>query len=243
MHYAKDHAHPPVNMVKRKRKRDSLESVFLLGSGFYLFTMTLPLFSHLHFDSMGRSVSNMFSTRRIRERSQERHVYDHNNKFLRTIKQSRSSMKRVVFLQSPLLQLASGALWDQSFKPESKQDGRIIGENIESHVEVAIDDDNDNCVPMAEWQTMAFPTCNQFHEVNMLASPRVISYGGRFKSNKLQFYPYMQQNSTAAPLDDEYGHEVFDSNTAKLLSNGWFRNAWRLTNSYQNNQVAVKTLR
>ena len=240
MHYGKDHAYPS---VRPKRKRDSLEVFFFLGSGFYLLTMALPLFSKPHFDSMGQYASRGFSTRRVRKRSRERYVYGHINDHLRRSQISGAPRRRVVYLQDASLQVASYTVWDMNLLLASTQDDGTVGKNEDTSMKLTIDDDDNSCVPMAKWQSMAFPTCNTFHETNTFASSRVLSYyGGRFKSNNLQFYPYMQQH-ISANTTDQFEERVLDLYTAKLLSNGWFRNAWRVTNPYQNVEVAVKTLR
>lgn len=91
------------------------------------------------------------------------------------------------------------------------------------------DHGDESCENMAKWQSMSFPTCNSLHEMNVfstgphlaLRSPATNSAN----SAKLQF------------------KLVQDTYSAKLLGNGWFRDAWKVSDEVSNSTVAIKTLR
>jgi len=88
--------------------------------------------------------------------------------------------------------------------------------------------DNRHCEPMAKWQSMSFPTCNSLHEMNVFSTT-----------------PYLQ-----APVSKSRGKRVtsqhniiHDTYSAKRLGNGWFRDAWKVSDQVNNSSFAFKTLR
>lgn len=59
------------------------------------------------------------------------------------------------------------------------------------------DDDNPDCVPIADWQTRSYPNCNQFHEMDL---PRGI---------------------------DEFDNGNQKQDNLSYLARGWFRSTWQ----------------
>ncbi|KAL7465736.1 hypothetical protein ACHAXS_006055 [Conticribra weissflogii] len=93
-----------------------------------------------------------------------------------------------------------------------------------------------NCVPMAKWQTISFPTCNIIHEINVFSSSSTLL---QLNSHNPQFHP--------RPLQNHYvqtqGFVIREQYSSQLLGNGWFRNAWRVRDETNGLDIAMKTLR
>ena len=90
-----------------------------------------------------------------------------------------------------------------------------------------------DCIPMAAWQTLSFPTCNSLHELNIFASSPTMSY----------FRPHRQRNDHRFPGEKISGHGIpISESSVRLLGNGWFRNAWEV-DTFNGINVAAKTLR
>jgi serine/threonine protein kinase len=78
-----------------------------------------------------------------------------------------------------------------------------------------VDDPQDGCVPMADWQSKSFPNCNSVHELDLRsAGPNV-------------------------GVDETVGFE----DTLAFLGQGWFRQAWQLDHGDLGESVVLKTLR
>ena len=103
------------------------------------------------------------------------------------------------------------------------------------------------CVPMAEWQSLSFPTCNSLHEINIFSSSPVLSYFSprHHQQNKLHssnFHRYYHREEKGEViLRDRI--PLLNSYSSKLLGNGWFRHAWNVMDSNRHESVVVKTLR
>jgi len=90
-----------------------------------------------------------------------------------------------------------------------------------------------DCVPMQPWQTMSFPNCNAFHELNMIGSGRNATVdndrhgGGRARRGG----------------SDSSAYKVREDNI-DFLGRGWFRAAWKVDSGiHENDPVVLKTLR
>lgn len=88
-----------------------------------------------------------------------------------------------------------------------------------------------NCVPMAKWQTMSFPTCNTIHEINLFSSSSMLQYP--------QFHPRLRQ----IHIGQSHGFNIREQYLSQLLGNGWFRHAWRVKDEIHGLNMAIKTLR
>ena len=76
---------------------------------------------------------------------------------------------------------------------------------------------DDNCIPMASWQTDSKPNCNTMHEIDMSSS----SAHNEF-SNSQSFYNFPDESNTV------------------LLGKGWFRFAWRIDTFRLNHEEGDK---
>mmetsp|Transcript_18065 Transcript_18065/g.37022 ORF Transcript_18065/g.37022 Transcript_18065/m.37022 type:complete len:600 (-) Transcript_18065:503-2302(-) len=88
-----------------------------------------------------------------------------------------------------------------------------------------------NCVPMAKWQTMSFPTCNTIHEINSFSSSSMLQ--------DPQFHPRPRQNHNG----QSKRFAIREQYSSQLLGNGWFRHAWRVKDEIHGLNMAMKTLR
>ena len=85
------------------------------------------------------------------------------------------------------------------------------------------------CEPMAKWQSMSFPTCNSLHELNV------------FSTNS---YLALRSPATTSSKRTNPQHKIIqDTYSAKILGNGWFRDAWKVSDEVTNTTFAIKTLR
>ena len=106
--------------------------------------------------------------------------------------------------------------------------------NVSQHDDQSQDEESPNhgdesCENMAKWQSMSFPTCNSLHEMNVFSTGPHLAIRSpatnSVNSAKLQY------------------KLVQDTYSAKLLGNGWFRDAWKVSDEVSNSTVAIKTLR
>ena len=225
-----------------KRRRDSVEVLFLLSSGFYLITLGLPLFLYRPIDSVGDHKSKVLRAGHIQKRRDEKQLHNRKPYHRGPNKHVGTSTRRVVFLdESTPNQYTYDPIKHDMETPDSLflRYGSINNHNFD---ELQIDDSNE-CIPMAKWQTTSFPTCNMFHETNLFASSQVLSYDHQRVKNRLHFISYMDLINASLNTNREYNHVLLDSYETKLLGNGWFRNAWKVINVDQGINVAVKTLR
>ena len=111
----------------------------------------------------------------------------------------------------------------------------------------------EQCVPMASWQTTSYPNCNSIHEIDLVRSSGPGSY--TFPNNKQQQlhnnqYPRRRSISTYPPSLQNYMfylHTTYPSNKSsrannakfnarglmkeesiEFLGQGWFRGAWEM---------------
>lgn len=93
--------------------------------------------------------------------------------------------------------------------------------------EGSFEQNNDSeCVPMAKWQTMSFPTCNSMHEIGLFATSPTLSYFNFHEGT-----------------DGEQRVSIPNAQNVNLLGNGWFRDAWNVVDLNHDASLAVKTLR
>lgn len=136
-----------------------------------------------------------------------------------------------------------------------------------------IENNNDECVPMASWQTTSYPNCNSIHEIDL-----VLSSG----KGSVAFPPLQQHGNTSAPTTTtmrrrrwltQHPWQTFKDNPHRkhpelnpmmgmiqqqditFLGQGWFRAAWRMDSKglqeydeeeedyYDTESVVLKTLR
>jgi DNA-binding cell septation regulator SpoVG len=147
-----------------------------------------------------------------------------------------------VYLQA-LDHNASSKWSQQNVRIKSPLHVSSISQTIDTEVEDKGDDSSD-CIRMAEWQSKSFPTCNLFHEANIFSSSQVLTYFslGRQRSRNRHFNSFIHQINSK-DTTTELEHAILNSYRTKLLGNGWFRDAWKVTNFDQSVNVAVKTLR
>ena len=229
------------NSVKRtKRRRDSLEVFFFLTSGVYLVTIGLPLFLRPSFDAVGEYAAKVLLGQHKQKLYIKKHVH-HKNHYLRPNKVDDISKRRVVHLDdtanhgTSYSTNAHNIVLDssQSLQYEEDADRNVDNRGIDQT------DNIDECVPIAEWQSMSFPTCNMFHETDLFSSSNLPSHvGRRYAANHINFSSYYRQND-----EIDAAQTQVDTHAAKLLGNGWFRNAWKVANIDQDYSVAMKTLR
>jgi len=91
---------------------------------------------------------------------------------------------------------------------------------------------DESCEPMAKWQSMSFPTCNAVHEMNIFSTSPHLAL--RSQATNIKFRG-KRTNSLRNIIQDSY--------SAKLLGNGWFRDAWKVSDEVNNSSFAIKTLR
>ncbi len=85
------------------------------------------------------------------------------------------------------------------------------------------------CEPMAKWQSMSFPTCNSLHELNIFSTSSYLA---------------LRSPATTGSTRTNSPHNIIhDTYSAKLLGNGWFRDAWKVSDEVTNTTFAIKTLR
>lgn len=85
------------------------------------------------------------------------------------------------------------------------------------------------CEPMAKWQRMSFPTCNSLHELNVFSTSSYLA---------------LRSPATTSSKRTNSQHKIIqDTYSAKLLGNGWFRDAWKVSDEVTNTTFAIKTLR
>ena len=203
----------------RSKGDGRLRIILLILFPLYIITTSLMIRTLHRFDrqqsGVGQALQHFKSNRDSIDQIQE--IYQH------TI-----SIKRVVYLGSKY-----GTSIDTSVMASSSS--RQHDTNVSQHDDQSQDEempdqgDDESCENMAKWQSMSFPTCNSLHEMNVfstgphlaLRSPATNS----IKSEKLQ-YKLIQ-----------------DTYSAKLLGNGWFRDAWKVSDEVSNSTVAIKTLR
>lgn len=84
------------------------------------------------------------------------------------------------------------------------------------------DNKSSSCVPMQEWQTKSFPTCNNVHELDM----QVLE---------------TRTGMRALRYDGTSIHYKIDS--LQEIGKGWFRNTWKLVIGSSQESFVLKTLR
>ncbi len=90
---------------------------------------------------------------------------------------------------------------------------------------------NESCEPMAKWQSMSFPTCNSLHEMNVFSATPYLALRSPAPVGKFKAKRTTSQHNI-----------IQDTYSAKLLGNGWFRDAWKVSD-VNNSSFAFKTLR
>jgi serine/threonine protein kinase len=86
----------------------------------------------------------------------------------------------------------------------------------------------DPCVPMADWQTQSFVTCNMIHEIDMAVAASETTTATK---------------DTATTLTKDTTAATASSASLTPLGEGWFRTTWRMDNADQDETVVLKTLR
>jgi hypothetical protein len=230
--------------ILRKRSRDSLEIFFLIGSSIYLITLAVPFFLNPSFESDDQNGSKVLLTRRSRKRPRQNHLNSHSSNYLRPSNVLDMSIQRVVNLSNH----------STSRRPQHQQNTFVLEHDQfvsnDQSINYVVDPDDQtqradskDCVPLAKWQSMSFPTCNLFHETNIFSTSRVLSHFSHVGHMTNRFHQSSDQSRNAASVTINVEHSVEESYKAKLLGNGWFRDAWKVTNMDQNSSIAVKTLR
>ena len=224
---------------KRKRRRDSVEVLFLLSSGFYLITLALPLFLYRSLDLVGDYKSRVIRGGHEQKRRVEKQLYSRKPYHLRSNKHVGASTKRVVFLD----ETSSNQYTNDSFKQDKQMEALdpkfLRYRSVDNELQI---DDSNECVPLAKWQTTSFPTCNMFHEMDLFFSSQVLSYDNQRVKKRLHFISNIDVINASNKIR-QHNHTILGSHKAKLLGNGWFRHAWKVTNVDHGVDVAMKTLR
>lgn len=209
--------HYPSRIIKDRssRRDDRLRIWFLILLPAYIITTSLIILRPLHRYDMQRPSRVGQALESFSSTNQE-HTMIHNKK-LRSRHHS-MTIKRVVYLDGKDGFNTDSISWvaDESISPRTQDD------NDDIHFQHFSTKDSDNCEPMATWQSMAFPTCNSLHELNIFDTS-----------------PYLAQFSTSREQNI-----IRNTYSAKLLGNGWFRDAWNVTDGVVHNMsFAIKTLR
>ena len=165
-------------------------------------------------------------------------------------KQSRMSKKRVVVLSyyndknvQYSVAEATSTFTVEYFGSMAKENGNANEtphqyESINSTDHSTISNANADCIPMAKWQTMSYPTCNSLHEIDVFASSQTLSHFHHLKkynNGPSRFQEVQETNVHSLPIPNSY--------STKILGNGWFRHAWEVVDSLHDTSVAIKTLR
>ena len=95
-------------------------------------------------------------------------------------------------------------------------------------------DDDDECVPMAKWQSSVPVNCNALHEVDIMTS--IVNAGGRNKKKESwssKHHRHHHNSTTPVGLAHHIHHEplrhsAWNESQIKFLGQGWFRAAWKL---------------
>mmetsp|Transcript_42094 Transcript_42094/g.75942 ORF Transcript_42094/g.75942 Transcript_42094/m.75942 type:complete len:583 (-) Transcript_42094:22-1770(-) len=170
---------------------------------------------------------------------------------------SRMSKKRVVFymdIDNIMLSNMAESMIDgfESHTNDSSNTSKTLQpstssqeyqSNINIHSNSKMNRHTDSCKLMAKWQTMSFPTCNSFHEMNIFSSSPTLSYFDPYRQRKddgLQFYQFPKEDiiddgQVLLPISETY--------SSRILGNGWFRHAWEVSDWSHDTTVAIKTLR
>jgi hypothetical protein len=106
-------------------------------------------------------------------------------------------------------------------------------------------DKDDACVPMASWQTLSFPSCNLFHEIDLTHVPN------NFHSTTSSSSSSFVLNATTTATSSSIHNHHYNQDALYILGQGWFRITWQY-DSYRRNDnsniwtmesVVLKTLR
>ena len=232
-------AHSSLN--HRPKLDGRLRIMFLILFPVYLITTSLMIRTLHRFDrqqsGFGQTLknfkSNINSSDQISRGIQKNHDMNHYT----------MSIKRVVYIDSKygtsIDALSRSAVESSSHDDDLLQISSTKEDVINQHDDQSQDKessdqyinmkDDESCEHMAKWQSMSFPTCNALHEMNVfstgphlaLRSPATNSVKGTKMQRKI----------------------VQDTYYAKLLGNGWFRDAWKVSDEVTNSTFAIKTLR
>jgi len=121
--------------------------------------------------------------------------------------------------------------------PESMQDE---SEKEQGGGEGVGNEDDEQCVPMADWQTTSYPNCNSIHEIDLILSS---GSGSRtfssIHSTRRQISPFPRQLKRLIkrlPKDKSLRKRKHNLNAKGImmednvtfLGQGWFRSAWKV---------------
>ena len=71
----------------------------------------------------------------------------------------------------------------------------------------------ESCVPMQDWQTRSYPTCNELHGLDLYSM--------------LVFEEQQQRSSSSSSEHNNHNHTT----AAQFLGQGWFRQTWQVSNT------------
>lgn len=78
----------------------------------------------------------------------------------------------------------------------------------------ATNDGNEECIPMADWQTASYPNCNAFHEIDL---PTSIDAGAIHNDTSINTAVTTRRRSSSSLSEDVF----------RALAEGWFRTTWQ----------------
>ncbi len=205
--------HNPNRIIKARNNRrdDRLRIWFLILLPAYIITTSCMILRPLHRYDMQRS-SRVGQALASFSSIKQKHARIQNKK--PTLRQHSMTIERVVYLDGKYGFNTDSISWvtDESISPRTQ-------DNDDIHFQHFSTKDSENCEPMATWQSMAFPTCNSLHELNIFDTS-----------------PYLAKLTPQQNM-------IRNTYSAKLLGNGWFRDAWDVFDGVHNKSFALKTLR
>lgn len=149
-------------MTRNNRRDDRLRIWFLILLPAYIITTSLIILRPLHRYNMQRP-SRVGQALESFSSNKQEHTRIQNKK--PRLRHHSMTIERVVYLDGKhgFNTDTDSISWvtDESISPRTQDD------NDDIHFQHFSTKDSDNCEPMATWQSMAFPTCNSLHELNI----------------------------------------------------------------------------
>jgi hypothetical protein len=96
----------------------------------------------------------------------------------------------------------------ESIQPIPSNDGHVENE--------------EDCIPMADWQTASYPNCNSFHEIDLPTS--INAAGGRGGGGGSNHKDTSTSNATTVARSSS---SLLSEDVFRALAEGWFRTTWQ----------------
>ncbi len=226
---------------KRPKIDGRIRILFLLLFPLYVITTSVMIRALHRIDKHQRGIGQTLQNfERSRKPTNIRGIQKNQESFQQTV-----AIKRVVYIDSK--KVSETDRWSkipdemvENLSPrEDISSTRQYIANIRQHDDHSQDEESPDqqfqtnideyCKPMANWQSMSFPTCNSLHELNVFSTSSHLA---------------VRSPATASSKRTNSQHKtIHDTYSAKLLGNGWFRDAWKVSDAVTNTTFAIKTLR